>query len=439
MGKKQSFTADRVAGFKCPKGKQQAIYWDAKAPGLGVRVTAAGARAYIFETRLHGKTLRLTIGDPRAWALGKAQTEARRLKTMTDQGTDPREAKKNQAAADTAKRQEVMRQQMTLADAWELYIEARRHSWSERHARDHDAVANRGGEKRKRGEGRTMAAPLASLLDMKLSDLDSARIAKWLDKETKTRPTSTALAFRLLRGCLNWCETERDLAALVPAGALAAPKVRDALPTKSVKDDCLQREQLPLWFEHVRKLGNPVHAAYLQALLLTGARREEMAGLTWTDVDFQWKALTIRDKVEGERIIPLTPYVASLLAALPRRNEWVFSSPLAKSGRLMEPRIGHNKALAAAGLPALSLHGLRRSFGTLAEWCEVPVGVVAQIMGHKPSAIAEKHYRRRPLDLLRSWHVKIEAWILEQAGIAFQADDAPGLRVVKGKSKKTAA
>jgi hypothetical protein len=38
-------------------------------------------------------------------------------------------------------------------------------------------------------------------------------------------------------------------------------------------------------------------------------------------------------------------------------------------------------------------------------------------MGHKPSAIAEKHYRRRPLDLLRSWHVKIEAWILEQAGI----------------------
>lgn len=38
-------------------------------------------------------------------------------------------------------------------------------------------------------------------------------------------------------------------------------------------------------------------------------------------------------------------------------------------------------------------------------------------MGHKPSATAEKHYSRRPLDLLRQWHVKIEAWILEQAGI----------------------
>jgi len=41
------------------------------------------------------------------------------------------------------------------------------------------------------------------------------------------------------------------------------------------------------------------------------------------------------------------------------------------------------------------------------------MGIVAQIQGHKPSAIAEKHYRRRPLDLLRKWHDQIEAWILE--------------------------
>jgi len=141
--------------------------------------------------------------------------------------------------------------------------------------------------------------------------------------------------------------------------------------------------------------------------------------------------MTIKDKVDGERTIPLTPYVASLLAALPRRNEWVFSSVTAASGRLQEPRIQHNKALTAAGLPALSIHGLRRSFGTLAEWVECPAGVSAQIMGHKPSATAEKHYRVRPLDLLRMWHTKIEAWILTEAGIEQPAEDrAPGLRVV---------
>jgi hypothetical protein len=53
-------------------------------------------------------------------------------------------------------------------------------------------------------------------------------------------------------------------------------------------------------------------------------------------------------------------------------------------------------------------------------------------MGHKPSATAEKHYRVRPLDLLRMWHTKIEAWILEQAGVPHDVAHEPGtLRVVK--------
>ena len=77
------------------------------------------------------------------------------------------------------------------------------------------------------------------------------------------------------------------------------------------------------------------------------------------------------------------------------------------------------------------MHGLRRSFASLTEWLEVPAGVVAQIMGHKPSATAEKHYKRRPLELLALHHERIEAWGLEQAGVTFDASAAPGaLRVV---------
>jgi len=52
-------------------------------------------------------------------------------------------------------------------------------------------------------------------------------------------------------------------------------------------------------------------------------------------------------------------------------------------------------------------------------------------MGHKPSAIAEKHYRARPLDLLRMWHAKIEGNILEAAGIPQPQEDAPRLRAVQ--------
>ena len=88
------------------------------------------------------------------------------------------------------------------------------------------------------------------------------------------------------------------------------------------------------------------------------------------------------------------------------------------------PHKAHDRACAVAGIDELTLHGLRRSFKSLTEWLEIPAGVVAQLMGHKPSATAEKHYTVRPLDLLRTHHERIEAWMLEQAGLTFDAQKA---------------
>ncbi len=438
---KQRFTAPRLDAFTCPDGKAQAFLWDAATPGLGYRVTANGSRAFIFQSRIDGAALRMTIGDPRSWALDKAQAEARRLQGLIDQGRDPRQEKAATIAAHQAERAaaKLDKQRMDVSGlaAWGDYCKARRNAWSERNHADHLAYASPGGEKRKRAKGETIPGPLFALLNRPLAQIDAETVRLWVEREGKTRPARALLGFRLLRAFINWCAEDEAYSPLVQSDACKPKKTRQALPKVAAKDDCLQREQLALWFAEVRKQSNPVISAYLQALLLTGARREELLGLQWSDVDFQWQTLTIRDKVEGERTIPLTPFVAQMLATLPRRylvngkpNPWVFSSPQAESGRLQDPRINHNKALQAAGLPHLTLHGLRRSFGTLAEWCEVPVGIVAQIQGHKPSAIAEKHYRVRPIDLLRQWHTKIEAWMLEQAGIEFDASKPKGLHVV---------
>ncbi len=283
---------------------------------------------------------------------------------------------------------------------------------------------------KRRGGILSTAGPLAALMPAKLATLTAGGLEAWLKEETAKRPTTTAKAYRVFRAFVNWCAEQAEYSGLVNPDTLLTRTVREEVAAPKAKSDCLEREQLRPWFDAVRQHTNHVIPAYLQALLLTGTRREELATLTWENVDFRWKKLTIKDKVEGERVIPLTPYVSVLLATLPRRNEWVFSSQISASGRLMEPSIFHRKAVASAGLPHISLHGLRRSFGTLSEWCELPAGVVAQVMGHKPSATAEKHYRRRPLDLLRVWHTKLEAWILEQAGIEFDAKQEPGLRVV---------
>jgi len=432
---KVKFTAGRIDTFQCESGKNQSFLWDAVAPGLGVRATANGAKAYMFQAKLNGAAIRITIGAPETWSIQDAQAEARRLKVMIDNGQDPRQVKADAIAADAARlaanasqaverAAQARRDSVTLGAVWPVYVAARRGKWSDWHIRDHENVARVGGEPKKRGKGLTEAGPLTALSAARLVDLSGKRIGEWLAVEAKVRPTQAALAFRLLSVFVNWCESTDEYAGLVPAGACKARQVRDEMPSKNAKEnDSLQREQLAPWFAAVRGMGNQVQSAYLQTLLLTGARRRELSALRWDDVDFQWQRLTIRDKVEGERTIPLTPYVAQLLVTLPRCNQWVFASPASANGQLTEPTPGHKRALIAAGLPDMTLHGLRRSFGTLAEWTEAPTGVVAQIMGHKPSAIAEKHYRQRPIDLLRMWHIKIEQWMLTQAGLVPAAGD----------------
>lgn len=445
---KVNLTAGRIAAFQCDAGKAQAFLWCAEVPGLAVRATTGSMRKrYVFQSKVNGRSMRVTIGDVKIWSIEDAKAEARRLQVLIDQGNDPRKVKADADAAkiadDVAQASKQLSESVTVAEAWKAYIADRSASikngkpeWGEKHRAHHDYFVQIGGKKRTRGRRpnepkTTRPGILVPLMSMRLVDLDEGTIESWLEKESAKAPTTTAQAFRALRAFLTWCAKRTDYCDAVHGNACQSEKVKNLVPApQTKKNDSLRRAQIKPWFESVQKIGNPVIAAYLQSLLLTGARRNELAALRWQDVDFQWKSLTIRDKVEGERTIPLTPYVEHLLAPLPRRNEFVFSSPTAKSGRLEEPRNPHNKALAIAGLPALSLHGLRRSFGTLSEWVEVPAGIVAQIMGHKPSAIAEKHYIQRELDLLHLWHVKMETWILEQTGIQF-VPAKPGLRKVR--------
>ena len=460
MDNKVKLTPGRIREFVCEADKSQAFLWDSEVKGLAVRVTPSGVKSFIFQGKLNSKTIRVTIGDVRAWDIESgtsenpgAREEARRLQTLIDRGIDPRQDEADKLVRAEEQRKEAERRDLTVGELWPIYIEARRPRWSERHLADHQNLADPGGGKAKKGDRLTEPGALASFMRLRLSDITKEKVKAWLAVEGVKRPTQAALAFRLLRAFLNWCEDIPEYSKLATPDACGTRVVRDLLPKQKPKVDCLHREQLNAWFSAVRRIKNPIIASYLQALLLTGARREELINLKWSDVDFQWNGLAIRDKVEGERMIPLTPFVRGLLLELKRRNDapptiatlnrtvidqadwkpsqWVFSSRLAESGRLQEPGIQHRAACAAAAIEGLTLHGLRRSFKSLSEWLEMPAGIVAQLMGHKPSATAEKHYTVRPVDLLRKWHSTYEAWILEQADIEQPKEGTEGLRAVK--------
>lgn len=440
LSEAQDLTAGLIERLQCPPDKAQAFLRDRKAPTLRVRVTASGAKAFVFEAKLGRQTIRRTIGDVRSWSIEAARAEANRQRVLIDKGTDPRELERQQAEARHAKAAKDAAQGRTVGEVWAEYVEARRHRWGELHYRDHIAKAKAGGEEATRGtrgRGKTVGGPLYPLMSLRLADLTPAVLSEWAEHETKSRPTVTRLAWRLLRGFLSWCSEQAEYASVLPPRNPAKAKaVREVLGKAKAKTDALQREQLPAWFASVRQMTNLFAGTYLQALLLTGARPGELLALKWSDLNWKWKGLTIRDKVEGEREIPLTPYVADLLDGLPRINEWVFASPsndptLADKA-MSTPQKQHEQACTVAGIDGLTLHGLRRSFKSLTEWLEIPAGVVAQIMGHKPSATAEKHYTVRPLDLLRLHHEKIEAWMLREAGIEFVASERRRqLRVVQ--------
>ena len=444
LSEPQELTAGLIERLSCRTDiKAQAFLRDSKAPGLRVRVTNTGAKSFVFEAKLSGKTIRKTIGSVAAWTIEDARNEANRLRVILDGGDDPRELDKEKKAATEAKVKAGKAAEKTVGEVWAKYLEARKPQWGELHYRDHVNLAHAGGEQRTRDKAKlTMAQPLAYFMPLRLVDVDADLVHEWAAREVKIRPSRARLAIRLLRAFLNWCAEEKEFKKLADTTATTSKKTREmAGRSKPKQMDYLQREQLPAWFANVRQIPNPVISAYLQCLLLTGARREELAELTWEQISFKWKHISMKDKVEDVRDVPLTPYVSELLDSLPRRlmrdpttgkqvaNPWVFSSTLSAEGRLKEPSIAHRQACTAANL-SVSLHGLRRSFATLCEWMDIPGGISAQIQGHAPQGVREQNYIFRPIDLLRHHHERIEEWILEQAGIDFKAKgDTRTLRV----------
>lgn len=450
-----NFTKEALEALK-PQAKRFTIY-DTTVPKLALRVSPTGLKTFNVIKWLDGKAVWIKLGTFPEMTLAQARKEAQVALGTLASGRDPMALRKANRVANKAGSVKAL-------DVWQVYIKARSRNWSASHKADHAKVSAAGGAPRTRGRrpnesGTTQEGILMPLLRLPLKRIDSNHVASWLKAESEKRPTHARLAFTLLRAFLNWCCEQPDYNGLADPAACTTKAVRSTLPKKKAKTDSLQREQLAAWFKEVQKLSSATVSSYLQILLLIGARRGELATLRWENVDLKWCSLTLKDKVDGERTIPITPYVQTLLLHLQALNNtpppkyrildgkqikndlkgwkpspWVFCSKTAKSGYLQDPSSALGRACSSAGVPNVTLHGLRRSFKSLSEWVEVPTGVVAQIMGHKPSATAEKHYTVRPLDLLRKWHTQLEGWILNEAKVKYQTDKAgrkPKLRAVK--------
>lgn len=98
-----------------------------------MRVTANGAKSYVFEKKLDRQTVRRTIGDVSDWSIEVARVEARRLSVMLDVGVDPRQVDRDKQAAAVERKATAAAQieaakvaALTVGEVWQDYIEKRR-------------------------------------------------------------------------------------------------------------------------------------------------------------------------------------------------------------------------------------------------------------------------------------------------------------------------
>lgn len=418
-------TERRVAQLE-PQEDQYLVY-DVNNEGFGVLVNPGGSKSYFYQGRIGGvgEPKRRKLGTPKTLTLQQAIDKAKDYAELFRSGVDPKRLQAEQVAKNQDYTKKSKREQMTFGEAMAVYIEARsptndlsdkQKRWSKNTLLDHKKacrpyLVDDPTKKYKK-------APFAALWHYPLSELTPEVIKEWIKEESKTRPTKAGQAHRMYRAFVNWCEEDKRYENLIPDKSATAKAVKSEVQQSRSSKTSLQRQQLATWFNLVfEHVPSPAHAAVLQCILLNGSRPQEMMSLKWSDVDFRWDTITIIDKVDQwERVIPLTPYVKKLMLDLPRVNEYVFGSLRSAEGYVVRSPT-YEEAIRKSSLPNITPKALRKSFSTLSEWLALPDGIESQIIGHRPSATAEKHYKDRSIDLLRFWHMKIELFILREAKI----------------------
>jgi integrase len=149
--------------------------------------------------------------------------------------------------------------------------------------------------------------------------------------------------------------------------------------------DHVTAAQLPAFYAAARALPNPVHRDYLTLLLFSGLRKTEAATLTWADIDFVERVISIpaaRTKGKRKLDLPMTDIIHAMLVA--RRAigdaEYVFPS-ISESGHIEEPRFPLASIAEATGID-ITPHDLRRTYVTIAESCDISVLALKSLINH---------------------------------------------------------
>ena len=401
------------------------IYFDTETKGFGLRITAGGAASFVVQGTVAGqsKEARITIGSYGAWTVDDARRKAEEYKHQFEDSIDPRELKKQE---------EVLK--VTLRQVADAYF----------------ARAGKLKETTKAEMERHIKSVFAAWEDKPIVSITEADVRKRHQEmchtglRGKPAPGQAQISLVTLRTLMNFANRRFKRAD-------GTPLIRNN-PVNALKDDWVEFKPRTRDID-AKKVGAVWHMLsearftarnadaragvdLVRFLLLTGARRNEGAMLTWDRVDLEEGWFHLPDPKNRNPVwIPLSTQAVALLKARKLKGDdknasaFVFPSR-SKLGHVVDTRAPLDQLSKVAGLH-LSAHDLRRTFVSVGvATLDIDLHKIELLTNHTPKGITAKHYLQTSrLQYLQPQVQQIGDWIEHQGRIA--AAKASGENVVQ--------
>jgi integrase len=394
-----------VKNAKADNGKRTVIWddavsSDASLPGsFGLRVTPNGVKSWIIMYRMEApkhpgkmKQQYRKIGSYPALSLADARNAARDALMMVGRDIDPIEAREKEKRDVAAVK--------TVAEAVDAFI--RRHakqknrSWQEVERVFRVYVVPKLGER-----------PVSSISPSDIHDILDALM-------DAGHPYMANRLFAHTRKFFNWC-SERHWIEEPPTKHIARPANEQA------RDRILNDEEIRSLWEACGQMGWPF-GPHFKLLILTGQRRNEVAGMKWEHLDLDNKLWTLpreETKANRQHQVPLSQMALDILASAPKSGHYIFSTtgktPISGFSKAKK-RCDEIMAADENAIPAWRLHDLRRS--TASGMAEIGIAphVIEKVLNHSTgqisgvAAVYNRHtYLREKTDALNAWARALEA------------------------------
>ena len=356
MPRRKRLTDAGIARLR-PEPREYTV-WDTRVRGLGVRVRPSGTRTYIYHPKSASGTRKVSLGPVTLRAIEEVR---RSCLAMAATAVEARE---------------------TVQDKPPLFREFVAGRW---HCACYDRC--------KPSTQRVMRSALKRQLlpafgAVRLDRISRIMVVRWFDAYSRTAPGGANRALEILRQIFNHAAACGHIATN-PARTIR--RNRRAKLTRFLSREEIQRLHRVLDSHAERSESARQQVDIIRLLLLTGCRKNEIVRLRWQEVDGD--RLNLADSKTGPRRVYLNARARDIIERrmAQAESQWVF--PSARS--LAHPR-GDELALwytvrREAGIADVRLHDLRHTVATHAVMHDVPLPIVARLLGHRSPSMTLRY------------------------------------------------